>query len=75
MNNGQYKPSPFKYVNDGLTEDQIKDLCKEFKRPYVKGEHQKLKGYIQFKIWHKREMDKRDSFILREKNDKKNFKI
>ena len=75
MNNYEYKPSKFKYVDAGLTEDQIKELCKELKSPYVKVEYQRLQGYIQFKIWHKREMDKRDSFILRKKNDKKNSKI
>lgn len=50
----------FKYKDDGLTEEHIKQICRFLDTPYVKGEHQRMQGYIQFKIWHKREMDKRD---------------
>ena len=54
----------FKYKDDGLTEEHIKQICLFLKKPYVKGEYQRLQGYIQFKIWHKREMDKRDSLLV-----------
>jgi hypothetical protein len=50
----------FKYKDDGLSEEHIKQICLFLDKPYVKGEHQKMQGYIQFKIWHKREMNKRD---------------
>jgi hypothetical protein len=50
----------FKYKDDGLSEEHIKQICRFLGTHYVKGKHQKMQGYIQFKIWHKREMDKRD---------------
>lgn len=50
----------FKYKHDGLTEDQIKELCLELKIPYKNGEYQQRKGYIQFKIWHHQQLNKRD---------------
>jgi len=53
--------STFKYKDDGLSEEHIKHICRFLDMPYVKGEHQRLQGYIQFKIWHKKEMDKRDN--------------
>ena len=50
----------FKYKDDGLSEEHIKQICLFLDKPYVKDEYQRMQGYIQFKIWHKREMDKRD---------------
>lgn len=50
----------FKYKDDGLSEEHIKQICRFLDKTYVKGEYQRMQGYIQFKIWHKREMDKRD---------------
>lgn len=54
---------PFKYKDNGLSEEHIKQICRFSDRPYVKGEYQRMQGYIQFKIWHKRQMDKRDALI------------
>jgi len=51
----------FKYIDKGLTEEHIKQMCRFQDIPYVKGEYQRLQGYIQFKIWHKKAMDKRDA--------------
>ena len=52
--------SPFKYKDDGLSEDHIKQICCFLDIPYVKGEYQKWHKFSQFKFWHKREMDRRD---------------
>jgi hypothetical protein len=51
----------FKYKDNGLSEEHIKQICRFQDAPYVKGEYQRLQGYIQFKIWHKKAMDKRDT--------------
>lgn len=51
----------FKYIDKGLTEEHIKQMCRFQDIPYVKGEYQRMQGYIQFKIWHKKAMDKRDA--------------
>ncbi len=51
----------FKYIDKGLTEEHIKQMCRFQDIPYVQGEYQRLQGYIQFKIWHKKAMDKRDA--------------
>ena len=53
----------FKYKANGLSEEHIKQICRFLDKPYVKGEYQRMQGYIQFKIWHKRQMDKRDTLI------------
>ena len=53
----------FKYKDNGLSEEHIKQICRFLDKPYVKGEYQRMQGYIQFKIWHKRQMDKRDALI------------
>ena len=50
----------FKYKDDGLSEEHIKQICRFLNTPYVKGEYQKWHKFSQFKFWHKREMDKRD---------------
>ena len=50
----------FKYKDDGLSEEHIKQICRFLDKPYVEGEHQKWHKFSQFKFWHKREMDKRD---------------
>ena len=50
----------FKYIDKGLSEEHIKQICRFQDAPYVKGEYQRMQGYIQFKIWHKNAMDKRD---------------
>ncbi len=63
----------FRYVDDGLSEKHIKQICRFLKKPYVKGEHQKWHKFAAFKWWHKREMDKRFDDIKKSKikdNDK-----
>ena len=52
--------SIFKYKDDGLSEEHIKQICRFLDTPYVKGYYQKWHKFSQFKFWHKREMDKRD---------------
>ena len=53
--------STFKYKDDGLSEEHIKQICRFLDKPYVKGEYQKWHKFAAFKWWHKREMDKRDA--------------
>ena len=53
--------STFKYKDDGLSEEHIRQICRFLDTPYVKGEHQKWHKFSQFKFWHKREMDKKDA--------------
>ena len=53
--------STFKYKDNGLSEEHIKQICRFLDKPYVKGEYQKWHKFSQFKFWHKREMDKRDN--------------
>ena len=47
--------STFKYKDDGLSEEHIKQICRFLDKPYVKGEYQKWHKYYQFKLWHKKE--------------------
>ena len=49
----------FKYKDNGLSEEHIKQICRFLDKPYVKGEHQKWHKFAAFKWWNKREMDKR----------------
>jgi hypothetical protein len=51
----------FKYKDDNLIEEHIKQICRFLDTPYVKGEYQKRHKFSQFKFWHKREMDIRDN--------------
>ena len=53
--------SKFQYIDDGLSEEHIKQICRFLDTPYVIGEHQKWHKFSQFKFWHKKEMDKRDA--------------
>ena len=53
--------STFKYKDDGLSEEHIKQICRFLDKPYVKGEYQKWHKFSQFKFWHKRETNKRDA--------------
>ena len=44
--------------------EQYKQRCRFLKQPYYLGDYENylnMQGYIQFKIWHKRAMDKRDA--------------
>lgn len=59
--------STFKYNDDGLSEEYIKQICRFLEKPYVKGEYQRMQGYIQFKIWHKKVMDERDAELKKAK--------
>jgi hypothetical protein len=40
----------FKYKDDGLSEEHIKQICRFLDTPYVKGEHQKWHKFSQFKF-------------------------
>ncbi len=51
----------FKYIDKGLSEEHIKQICRFLDTPYVKGRHQKWHKFASFKWWHKREMDTRDA--------------
>ena len=53
--------STFKYNDDGLSEEYIKQICRFLDKPYVKGEYQKWHKFAAFKRWHKRAMDSRDA--------------
>lgn len=64
----------FKYEDNGLSEEHIKQICRFLDKNYVKGEYQRMQRYIQFKIWHKREMDKRDYQLALKKNKGENLK-
>ncbi len=65
--------STFKYKDDGLSEDHIKQICRFLDKPYVKGEYQKWHKFSQFKFWHKREMDKRDAELALKKKQDENW--
>ena len=52
--------STFKYKDDGLSEEHIRQICRFLDKPYVKGEYLKWHKFSAFKWWHKKEMDKRD---------------
>ena len=49
----------FKYKDDGLSEEHIKQICRFLNTPYVKGEYQKWQKFAAFKWWHKRQMNNR----------------
>ena len=57
----------FKYKDDGLSEEHIKQICRFLDKPYVKGEYQKWHKFSQFKFWHKREMDQIDAELALKK--------
>jgi len=57
----------FQYKSSDLSEEHIKQICRFQDVPYVKGEYQRMQGYIQFKIWHKKAMDKRDDELKKTK--------
>jgi hypothetical protein len=51
----------FKYIDDGLSEEHINQICRFLGKSYIKGEYQKWHKFAAFKWWHKREMDKKDT--------------
>ena len=59
--------STFKYKDDGLSEEHIKQICRFLDMTYIKGEHQKWQKFSEFKFWHKNEMDKRDAELALKK--------
>jgi len=59
----------YKYLDDGLSEEHIKQICRFLDTPYVKGEHQKWHKFSAFKWWHKRQMDKRDEELALKKDN------
>ena len=50
----------FKYKDDGLSEEHIKQICRFLNTPYVKGEYQQWRKFSAFKWWHKKAMDRSD---------------
>ena len=59
MDNDKYK-----YVFNGVTLEHYKQMCRFQKEPYYPGDYDRYiaqQKYNQFKIWHKRAMDKRDA--------------
>ena len=57
----------FKYKDDGLSEEHIKQIYRFLDTSYVKGEYQKWHKFAAIKWWHKREMDKRDAELALKK--------
>jgi hypothetical protein len=57
----------FKYKDDDLSEEYIKQICLFLNTPYVRGERKKWHKFSQFKFWHKREMDKKDKELALKK--------
>jgi hypothetical protein len=57
----------FKYKSSDLSEEHIKQICRFLDKPYVKGEYQRWNKFSQFKIWHKKTMDKRDDELKKAK--------
>ena len=49
----------FKYKDNGLSEEHIKQICRFLNTPYVKGEYQQWRKFSAFKWWHKRQMNNR----------------
>ncbi len=43
----------------GLSEEQIKQICRFTKTPYVEGEWQRWRAYAEFKKWHHKLMKDR----------------
>ncbi len=65
--------SKFQYIDDGLSEEHIRQICRFLDKPYVKGEYQKWHKFSQFKFWHKNEMDKRDAELALKKKQDENW--
>jgi hypothetical protein len=60
----------FKYRDNGLSEEQIKQRCRFLKIPYIQGankENYKWRKMAAFKWWHKKLMDKRDVLLQKAK--------
>ena len=58
----------FKWIPISL--EQYKQRCRFLKEPFYPGDYEnylKQQGYIQFKIWHKRAMDKKDAELKKAK--------
>ena len=62
----------FKYKDDGLSEEHIKQICRFLDKPYVKGEYQKWHMFSAFKWWHKNEMDIRDAELALKRKESNN---
>ena len=62
----------FKYKDNGLSEEHIKQICRFLDTPYVKGEYKSWHKFSQFKFWHKREMDKRDKELALKRKESNN---
>ena len=59
----------FKYKDNGLSEEHIRQICRFLDKPYVKGEYQKWHKFAAFKWWHKRQMDKREEELALKKDN------
>ena len=62
----------FKYKDNGLSEEHIRQICRFLDKPYIKGEYQKWHKFSQFKFWHKNEMDKRDAELALKRKESNN---
>ena len=66
MSNSEYnKAQKFKYIHDGLTEEQIKQRCRFLDISYVKGNYQFQRGFSQYKKWY------HDNFVKNENIEKR----
>jgi hypothetical protein len=70
MGNDEYK-----YVFNGVTLEHFKQMRRFQKEPYYPGDYEgyiSQEKYTQFKIWHKRAMDKRDAELALKRKESKN---
>ena len=58
----------FEFISISL--EQYKQRCRFLKEPYYPGDYEKYliqQGIVQWKIWNKRQMDKRDGELTKKK--------
>jgi hypothetical protein len=70
MDNDEYK-----YVFNGVTLEHYKQMCRFKKDPYNLCDYEryiKQQKYNQYKIWHKRAMDKRDAELALKRKESNN---
>lgn len=46
------KISKYKYIDDGLSEEHIKQRCRFLDVPYVEGNYQFQRRFAQYKKWY-----------------------
>ena len=70
MDNDKYK-----YVFNGVTLEHFKQMRRFQKEPYYPGDYEEYliqQGFVQFKRWHKRQMDKRAAELALKRKESKN---